>query len=122
MKPENQIQHAIRNGGKFAGIRAPIKKREEIIPRIKQVKEVCKESATGPLTHIFRFDTPVDGYDSEIGFSVDKDINSGNVKTHENREMHTFSIIHEGPFSEIGAATQQLYKHMNLVGLAPELE
>ena len=122
MKPENKIQHAIRNGGRFAGIRAPIKKREEIIPRIKQVKEVCKESATGPLTHIFRFDTPVDGYDSEIGFSVDKDINSGNVKTHENREMHTFSIIHEGPFSEIGAATQQLYKHMNLVGLAPELE
>jgi len=122
MKTENQIQHTIRKGVEFAGIRAPIKKREEIIPRIKQVREVCKGSTTGPLTHIFRFDTPVDGYDSEIGFPVDKDINSGDVKTHKNRELHTFSIIHEGPFSEIGAATQKLYKQMSLVGLAPELE
>lgn len=122
MEQNITIQHKIRPPILFAGIRKPIQKREELYPRIERVENACKGAINGPLTHIFRFDTPVDGYDSEIGFPVKSKITSGEVSTHILRELHTFSIIHEGPIDKLSATTRRLYTHMNVVGLAPELE
>jgi effector-binding domain-containing protein len=122
MEQNNSITHKIRPALQFAGIRKPIQEREELYPRIEHLKNACEGVINGPLTHIFRFDTPVDGYDSEIGFPVLSKINSGEVRTNMLRELHTFSIIHEGPLDNLRATTQKLYDHMNKVGLAPELE
>jgi len=119
---ENSIKYSFRKPERFAGIRKPIKERDELIPRIKQVENACKSVISGPLTHIFRFDTPIEGFDSEIGFPVDAEINTGEVETHLLRKLHTFSIIHTGPVDEIRFTTRKLYEHMNMVGLAPELE
>jgi hypothetical protein len=122
MKTEYNINYTIRKKQMFAGIRKPIQERDELIPRIAQITSACMDAAVGPLMHIFRFDTPVKGYDSEVGYPVLVEINTGGVTTHEIRKMHTFSIIHEGSYQDIRVSTQKLYHHMNKVGLAPELE
>ena len=70
----------------YAGIRKPIKERKELEPRIEKIKKVCAGKIAGPLTHIFRFDTPVDGFDSEIGFPVSVEINTGDVITHTGKD------------------------------------
>jgi hypothetical protein len=107
---------------RFAGIRQPIKNRSELADRINVLKNTCEGVITGPLTHILRFDTPVEGFDSEIGYPVIEDINIDNIKTHSLRALDFFSLTHEGPVETLRDTTLQLYKHLNKVGLAPELE
>jgi len=119
---DNTINHVVRNETLFAGIRKPVKKREELIPRIEELNKTCAGSTTGPLTHIFRFDTPVDGFDSEIGFPVSREINSGDIKTHMLRKMHFYSLLNEGPNETFSETSGKLYQYMDKTGLSPELE
>ncbi len=106
----------------FAGIRKPIKERAELEPRIRELELACSGKTIGPLTHIFRFDTPVDGYDSEIGFPVSAEINAGEVRTHTLQKMHFYALLHEGPTDTLRETTGKLYGYMNRTGLSPELE
>jgi effector-binding domain-containing protein len=117
-----QIKHIVREETRFAGIRRPIKSRDELIPRIEKTREACEGLIAGPLTHIFRFDTPVDGFDSEIGYPVTSEVNTGEVKTHTLRRLHFFSLTHMGPVETIRNTTSELVNHLNKVGLASELE
>ncbi len=87
-----------------------------------EVRTACKDVAIGPLTHIFRFDTPVDGFDSKIGFPVSEPVNQGPVKTHTLRRLDYFSATHLGPVSALADTSSRIYGHMNNVGLSPELE
>jgi hypothetical protein len=116
------IRSVVREPTLFAGIRKPIRSRDELVPRIREVEAVCGEQIVGPLTHIFRFDTPVDGYDSEIGFPVRASVNVGEVGTHMLRRMHFFSNIHEGSVTTVPQTRGRLYEYMDRVGLSPELE
>ena len=61
---EDQIKHIIREETLFAGIRKPVKSREELIPRMQAAMQICGDKITGPVVNIFRFDTLVDGFDS----------------------------------------------------------
>ena len=119
---DTDIRHVLREETLFAGIRRPIKSRDELPPRMEEIKDACEGVAIGPLTHIFRFDTPVDGFDSEIGFPVSESVNQGSVKTHALRRLDFFSAIHRGPVSTLRETSGQVYGHMNRAGLAPELE
>ena len=119
---KNNIEHIIREETLFAGIRKPIKCREELTPRIQEVKDVCGDKIQGPLVHILRFDTPVDGFDSEIGYSVTSDVNLNQVRTHTLRRMHFFSLIHKGSVDTIRNTTLKIFEHMKQTGLSPELE
>jgi len=119
---DDGIRATARESTLFAGIRKPIRTRRELEPRIEEVRAACGDRIAGPLTHIFRFDTPVDGSDSEIGFSVREAVNVGDVRTHRLRSMHFFSNIHEGSMETLAQTRGQLYEYMNQVGLSPELE
>ena len=81
MHANPQIQHFVRDETCFAGIRKPIKTRDELLPRLEIIKAACQDAVAGPLTHILRFDTPVEGFDSEIGYPVKKEINQDEIKT-----------------------------------------
>jgi effector-binding domain-containing protein len=122
MEATRVIEHKIRPQMSFAGIRKPIKTRDDLIPRIEEVKGACGDRIAGPLVHIFRFDTPVDGYDSEIGYPVSQSVNIGDVKTHTLRKLHFFSLFHKGPVETLRNTTLILFEFMNQVGLSPELE
>ena len=89
------MKQVVREETLFAGIRKPIKNREELIPRIQEVTDLCGDKILGPMVHIFRFDTPVDGFDSEIGFPIESDVNIGDIRTHTLRKMHFFSLMHK---------------------------
>ena len=119
---DNTITHVFRKEILFAGIRKPIKTREELNPRVEELKTACAGKTVGPLTHIIRFDTPVDGIDSEIGFPVSAEVKSGGIKTHTLRKMHFYSLLHEGPVDTISETSGKLYQYMNRTGLSPELE
>ena len=119
---QDQIKHILRKETLFAGIRKPIKTRAELVPRMQAVREVCGDLICGPMVHIFRFDTPVDGYDSEIGFPVSSDVNEGDVRTHPLRKMHFLSLMHRGPLSTLRDTTLNIHTHLNQAGLSPELE
>jgi effector-binding domain-containing protein len=119
---KNNVEHIIREETLFAGIRKPIKSREELIPRIQEVKDACGDKIQGPLVHILRFDTPVDGFDSEIGYPVTSAVNSSQVRTHTLRRMHFFSLIHKGSVDTIRETTSKIFEHMKQTGLSPELE
>ena len=122
MERENHVKHVIRKETLFAGIRKPIESREELIPRIKKVTENCGNRISGPLIHIFRFDTPVKGFDSEIGFPVTSEVNTGEVCTHTLRKLHFFSLLHKGPVETIRNSTLKILEHMRKTGLSSELE
>jgi hypothetical protein len=116
------ISHVRREETLFAGIRRPIKSRAELLPRMEEVQQACKHMAVSPLTHIFRFDTPVDGFDSEIGFAVSSPVNRGDVRTHTLRRLDFLSAVHRGPVGTLRETSGRIYAHLNRVGLAPELE
>ena len=119
---EDQIKHIIREETLFAGIRKPVKSREELIPRMQAAMQICGDKITGPVVNIFRFDTPVDGFDSEIGYPVASAVDKGEVCTHTLRRMHFFSLMHKGPASTLRETTLKIHEHLNRVGLSPELE
>ena len=122
MESDNQVKYVVREETLFAGIRKPIKSRKELIPRIKEVTKACGDKIAGSMVHIFRFDTPVDGFDSEIGFPVSEEVNIGEVKTHKLRKMHFFSLTHRGPVETLRETTSKISEHMNNAGLSSELE
>lgn len=119
---KSNIKYIVRSETRFAGIRKPIKSRQELIPRIQEVTDACAGKSLGPLVHIFRFDTPVDGFDSELGFPVSSEVNSGNVKTHILPKMHFFSLIHTGSTDSLRNTTLKIQEHMKKAGLSSELE
>ena len=118
----SSITHIQRDEILFAGLRKPATSRDALPERMEAVREVCGDSAIGPLTHIIRYDTPVEGFDSEIGFIVEDAIETDDIHTHRLRPMHYFSMHHRGPVASLRETTIELYKHMNKVGMAPELE
>jgi len=122
MDRENKVEHVIRDEMLYAGIRKPISNRDELIPRIKQVTEACGNRIAGPLIHILRFDTPVKGFDSEIGYQVTSEVNVGEVRTHTLRKLRFFALIHKGAVDTLRETTLKIYAHMNAAGLSPELE
>lgn len=122
MENTNKIQHKVRNEVMFAGIRKPIKTREELIPRMEEIADVCKDFKLGPLVHIMRFDTPVDGFDSEIGYQVNDAVNVGEVQTHTLRELQFFSMMHQGSPDTLRETSLKLYEFLRTTGLSPELE
>jgi effector-binding domain-containing protein len=117
-----EIRAVIREPVLFAGIRKPIQERAELEPRIAVLQEACAGRITGPLTHIFRFDTHVEGYDSEIGFPVSSAVDEGPIRTHELRRMHCYALLHEGSPATLRETSSKLYAYMNRTGLSPELE
>jgi effector-binding domain-containing protein len=119
---ENNVKHVIREETLLAGIRKPIKHRDELIPRIQALTEVCGDQIQGPLVHILRFDTPVEGFDSEVGYPVRSEVNSGQVRTHTLRKLHFFSLIHKGSVDTIRETTLKIFNHMKQTGLSSELE
>lgn len=122
LQPEPAVRAITREAVLFAGIRKPISKRAELEPRIAQLTKVCAGRIAGPLMHIFRYDTPVEGHDSEIGFPVSADVNDGEIRTHRLRAMACFSLTHEGPLDTLNATATRLYGYMDRTGLSPELE
>lgn len=116
------IRHVVREETLFAGWRQPIASRDELPQRMAEVRAACADVAIGPLTHIMRFDTPVEGVDSEVGFPVSAPVNQGHVKTHTLRRLDFFSTSHRGSVATLRDTSMLVYEHMNRVGLAPELE
>lgn len=106
----------------FAGIRAPITSREQLAPRVETLDRACRGKVSGPLTHIFRFDTPVEGYDSEIGYPVSGPVDGEGIITHTLREMHLFARTHGGPLDTLRETSRAVYGYMATRGLSPELE
>ena len=119
---EHGIRHVVREEGLFAGIREPLKSRDDLPSRMNTVRAARVRAPTGPLTHIIRFDTPVEGLDSEIGYPVAGRINADGIKTHTLRRLHLFSTIHSGPVATLGQSRKRLYEQMQRSGLSPELE
>jgi len=120
--PAAPIRAVVRDAVLFAGIRKPITRRSELEPRIEQVTRACEGKTAGPLTHIFRFDTPVEGYDSEIGYPVSAAVDDGEVRTHRLHSMPFFAAMHEGGVATLRETSAELSAYMNRVGLSPELE
>ncbi len=116
------IRHVVREPTLFAGWREPIHAREKLVPRMMAVRKACERVAVGPLTYIFRFDTPVDGFDSEIGFPVSEPVEDGAVRTTTLRRLDFFAATHVGPVSTLRDTSRALYEQMNRSGLSPELE
>ena len=116
------VRAVVREAVLFAGIRAPIATRADLEPRIARVTRACAGRIAGSLTHIFRFDTPVEGYDSEIGFPVTAEVDDGEVRTHRLRRMHFFAALHEGPVETLRETSRRISAHMDRTGLSPELE
>jgi hypothetical protein len=58
--PSPVVDAIVRPQTLFAGIRKPIISRAELEPRIARLEKACAGRVAGPLTLIFRFDTPVD--------------------------------------------------------------
>jgi hypothetical protein len=106
----------------FAGIRRPITSRAELEPRIEILEKACRGRTAGPLTHIIRFDTPVEGFDSEIGFPVGEPVATDEITTHTLREMHFYAAVHQGPQETARETAAELYRRLDLAGLSPELE
>jgi effector-binding domain-containing protein len=120
--PQPEVEAIVRPPTLFAGIRKPITERTQLEPRIKALEEACGKEVAGPLTHIFRFDTPVEGYDSEIGFPVSSPVSGGDIATHTLREMHFYTRTHDGPIDTLRETSRSLYQYMSTTGLSPELE
>jgi hypothetical protein len=120
--PPEGIRAAVRGATLFAGIRRPLASREELTPRIRALEEACGNRIAGPLTHIIRFDTPVEGLDSEIGFPVSEPVEAPPVASHTLREMYFFARAHAGPLEELRTTYRAVYTYMDTRGLSPELE
>ncbi len=119
---EPVVEAIVRPETLFAGIRKPITSRAELEPRIEILRKECGTRISGPLTHIFRFDTPVEGYDSEIGFPVSESVTTEEITTHMLRSMHFYSTLYEGPTDSLREPIGLVYRRMYAAGLSAELE
>lgn len=119
---EAVVEAVVRPETLFAGIRKPIASRTELEPRIATLEQACGSKISGPLTHIFRYDTPVEGFDSEIGYPVSEPVTTEEVTTHTLRTMHFYSTLYEGPTDSLREPIGMLYRRMYGAGLSAELE
>ncbi len=119
---DGDVRALVRPATLFAGIRGPIAGRDELAPRLEILDRACAGKVAGPLTHIFRFDTQVEGFDSELGYPVAAEVAGDGVATHTLREMHFYARRHDGPVETLRDTARSLYATMDRTGLSPELE
>ncbi len=119
---DDEVRAVVRSPTLFAGIRAPITSRDQLVSRVATLQTACAGKIAGPLTNIFRFDTPVEGYDSEIGYPVSEPVEAEGVTTHTLREMHFLARTHTGPLTTLRETSRAVSGYMSTRGLSPELE
>ena len=125
MNQNTEITHVIREETTFASIREPVKELrpvKELVPRIKKLSEECKGHITGPLTLIFHFDTPVDGFDAEIGYPVSTVIEKDNISTRTLPYAEFLSITHQGSYITLPKVYKKVYGFIRGNGLSDALE
>ena len=119
MEKVDDITHVIRENTLFASIRKPIKKRGELQPYVSILQDVCQGRIIGPLTLIFHYDTPVDGFDAEIGFPISEKINHPEINSRILGRNEFLSSVHSGSPDKIGDAYQRVYGLMYKNGISP---
>ena len=73
------------------------------------------------MTLIFHYDTPVDGFDAEIGYPVSENVNIDPISSRVLGRNEFLSSIHEGKSEKIGDAYQRVYSLMYKNGISPGL-
>ncbi|UYP43766.1 hypothetical protein NEF87_000051 [Candidatus Lokiarchaeum ossiferum] len=119
MENSYNISHVIREETLFASIRKPIKKRADLEPQVKILKEECHGRIVGPLTLIFHYDTPVEGFDAEIGFPVSEKVEKAGISSRILGRNEFLSNTHSGKPDKIGEAYQKVYGLMYKNGISP---
>ena len=119
MEEKGEIKHIIREKTLFASIRRPIKKRADLEPYVNTLKKSCEGKINGPLTLIFHYDTPVDGFDAEIGFPVSEKVEIEPISSRILGRNEFLSSLHSGKAEKIGEAYQRVYSLMYKNGISP---
>jgi effector-binding domain-containing protein len=94
-----------------ATIRFNAKNRKEIKEVLSRVKKhVSDENIAGPGFSIIQFVTSLkEGYDAEIGFPVNQNVERGEVRTRTLPEMDVLSLVHKGAVKDLGKSYGKLY-------------
>ncbi|MHA2328995.1 MAG: GyrI-like domain-containing protein [Candidatus Hodarchaeales archaeon] len=119
------ITHVIRDETLFASIRQPVKELgpvKELLPLIEKLNQGCQGHIEGPLRLLFHFDTLVDGYDAEIGYPVNKQIEHKGISTRTLPYAEFLSITHRGPYQNLQDTYAEVYGYMHKNGLSSALE
>jgi len=125
MDQQSNIIHVIREETLFASIREPIKELrpvKELLPRIEKLNRACKGYIVGPVRLLFHFDTLVDGYDAEIGYPVNKNIERDKISTRTLPYAEFLSITHRGSYKKLQETYTKVYSFMRGNGLSDALE
>jgi effector-binding domain-containing protein len=120
MSQENsRIEHKRLEDTLVAATRFNAKNRKEIKEALSEVKKhVSEENITGPGFCIIQFVTSVkQGYDAEIGFPVNRNVEQGGVKTRVLPRMDILSLVHRGPVEDLGKSYNKLYSNAYEHGL-----
>ena len=106
----------------IASVRTNIQKRKELHPLIDTLKDnISKENILGPAFCIFNFISSYkSGFDIEIGFPVNSNVQADDIKTRTLPEMEVLSIIHKGPVESIGESLRKLYGSTAELGLTSD--
>jgi hypothetical protein len=123
MPREQKISYKTREKGYFANIRKTIKTRKDLVPLINILNGfVDEKTRSGPLTLIFHYDTPVDGFDAELGYLVEKPFSNNELSTRTLEEAHFFSIMHHRSYKTINESQKKVYEFMYSKGLSAAME
>lgn len=117
-----KVSYYLREPVLFASKRVVVKQRTEILEHVTGLKQACKDKIQGSLTIIFHYDTPVDGFDVEIGFPVDSIITSDGITSRNLEENEFFSVNHEGKLEDISKTGIIAYREMYNRGISAGME
>jgi effector-binding domain-containing protein len=120
MSQENtKIEHKKLEDTLVATTRLNPKSRKEINEALDQLKkDIAEENIAGPGFCIIQFVTSVkEGYDVEIGYPVNRNVERGGVKTRILPGMDVVSLVHRGPVKDLGKSYNKLYSNAYEHGL-----
>lgn len=121
MSSSPQINHKVREEALYASIRKTVQNRDEILSYKDTVDEAIPEKL-GDLVVIYHYDTPVKGFDAEIGYFVDEEINTDIISTRKYLLNEFLTLSHYGSIKDISKSVSKIYKFMYEQGISAGME
>jgi effector-binding domain-containing protein len=117
-----EIYHHIREETIFASIRQTIKERKDLHPIIDELDSIDPKIRNGDLTLIFHYDTPVDGFDAELGYPVSKMVEIDRITSRKLGYNEFLATKHKGDNEGLRAKSREVYELLYKNGISPGME
>lgn len=91
---------------------------KDIAPKFETLFEHCKDHICGPARALYDYGVYIEGVYIEACFPVTQQVETDEIKSRKLEPVEVLSLVHHGPYENLGESYQKLYGYIRTRGIA----